>query len=356
MSAATEETAAPAAEDAAAALEQLQLAEPEAEGLSDAQLPPELPSTLPPPAAEAAEAFFYQFAMSLLPPQQLQMRDEAIRQRLEAAVRCRDGWGDARVAIYGSAGSTLRVGTSSDVDLCVQLGGQHAAQCEHVQQVARVAAEQLAAAEAQYPDAVRSLAESAAVEKTSRLAAADLDAQLKKTGRLERAREDLQARLEEATLGSAERLAALAAAKEPAAPGAEEAPLGGAAGGGAAPAEAAAEGADGELSPTAAHAAAFAEAERGRLAALQTSLDELLLEIDETREKAATQRAAFSEAEARAKAARVRAAAAAAGGSDVRLGEQTVLAAQKAVLAARDLDDNTKRIVHPLGTALSWAG
>ena len=52
----------------------------------------------------------------LQPPANLSERDEAVRVRMERCLRGR--WPDVSVGIYGSAGSGLRVGASSDVDLC----------------------------------------------------------------------------------------------------------------------------------------------------------------------------------------------------------------------------------------------
>ena len=49
----------------------------------------------------------------LLPPPELAQRDEWVRRRLEGALHRR--WPDASVAIYGSAGSGLRVGASLTV-------------------------------------------------------------------------------------------------------------------------------------------------------------------------------------------------------------------------------------------------
>ena len=67
-----------------------------------------------PPALDAA---LHALAQALIPPPELETRDEQVRQRVEWVMQSR--WRDARVAIFGSANSGLRVGLSSDVDLCV---------------------------------------------------------------------------------------------------------------------------------------------------------------------------------------------------------------------------------------------
>ena len=68
------------------------------------------------PAPPDLPALLQRLYDGLVPPVDLTSRDEAVRVRLERCLRGR--WPDVSVGIYGSAGSGLRVGASSDVDLC----------------------------------------------------------------------------------------------------------------------------------------------------------------------------------------------------------------------------------------------
>jgi hypothetical protein len=71
-------------------------------------------SSAPPAAAGGAlDAALEQLVQSLTPPPEIEARDEGIRQRMEQTMKTR--WSNARVAIYGSAGSGFRVGNDSDV-------------------------------------------------------------------------------------------------------------------------------------------------------------------------------------------------------------------------------------------------
>lgn len=75
--------------------------------------------TTPTPPAAAGQpvgvldAALEQLVQSLMPLPEVDARDEGIRQRMEQAMKSQ--WRDARVAIFGSAGSGLRVNNSSDV-------------------------------------------------------------------------------------------------------------------------------------------------------------------------------------------------------------------------------------------------
>lgn len=91
----------------------------------------------------------------LQPPANLSERDEAVRVRMERCLRGR--WHDVRVGIYGSAGSGLRVGASSDVDMCAYFPRHHQAG-ERVHALLRAAEAALLRAEAAEPAAVAELA------------------------------------------------------------------------------------------------------------------------------------------------------------------------------------------------------
>ena len=91
----------------------------------------------------------------LQPPANLSERDEAVRVRMERCLRGR--WHDVRVGIYGSAGSGLRVGASSDVDMCAFFPRHHQAG-ERVHALLRAAEAALLRAEAAEPAAVAELA------------------------------------------------------------------------------------------------------------------------------------------------------------------------------------------------------
>ena len=62
---------------------------------------------------------FDQLYASVLPPRETAQRVEECRRRLEWVVQKK--WRDASVAVYGSAGSGLSLGSVSDIDLCVHL-------------------------------------------------------------------------------------------------------------------------------------------------------------------------------------------------------------------------------------------
>ena len=62
---------------------------------------------------------FDQLYASVLPPPETAQRVEECRRRLEWVVQKK--WRDASVAVYGSAGSGLSLGSVSDIDLCVHL-------------------------------------------------------------------------------------------------------------------------------------------------------------------------------------------------------------------------------------------
>ena len=62
---------------------------------------------------------FDELYASVLPPRETAQRVEECRRRLEWVVQKK--WRDASVAVYGSAGSGLSLGSVSDIDLCVHL-------------------------------------------------------------------------------------------------------------------------------------------------------------------------------------------------------------------------------------------
>ena len=130
------------------------------------------------------EAACVHFLSSLEAPGHIAHRDELERQRLESILRQRGKWRDVRVAIFGSAGSGLRVGEKSDVDLCIMLP-RYADELNAARNKLRAAEDHLAAVEAAHPEAARLMGELGQAQRASRAAARDLDVQLKKLGRLE---------------------------------------------------------------------------------------------------------------------------------------------------------------------------
>jgi len=75
-------------------------------------LAPALPATAPPAVGPLDEAL-HRLVATLIPPPEVEERDEGVRHRMEQTIQTK--WRDARVAIFGSAGSGLRVGNASDV-------------------------------------------------------------------------------------------------------------------------------------------------------------------------------------------------------------------------------------------------
>jgi len=131
-------------------------------------------------AAARFEAAVCRLALRLQPPAELDGRDELVRQRMERAMKTR--WRNARVAIFGSAGTGLRVGAGSDVDLCIILPDEQRGERAR----ARLAAAdvELAAAAMAHPEAARQSSLLATAEREERMVASDLKAQKEKAARL----------------------------------------------------------------------------------------------------------------------------------------------------------------------------
>ena len=127
--------------------------------LQQQRAPPPQPSA---PAATDLESLVHRLYTSLVPPKEVERRDEQVRQRLEATLRRR--WRDVSVSIYGSAASGLRVGASSDVDLCATFPKLHA-EGERLHSWLRSAEAALVAAEAATPEATALMAQVAAASK-----------------------------------------------------------------------------------------------------------------------------------------------------------------------------------------------
>lgn len=165
-------------------------------------------------AVSEAERVLFKFLSSIEPPTELIRRDELERSRLESLLRQRGRWRDVRVVLFGSAGSGLRVGHTSDVDLCILLP-QHQSELYAARQCLRRAEEQYrrlgsknspftgwlqetaarimlsrcAAIETSEPEATRAIDTLDAANKSSRITAQELDQQLKKLVRLSQKRE-----------------------------------------------------------------------------------------------------------------------------------------------------------------------
>jgi len=131
-------------------------------------------------AAARFEAAVCRLALRLQPPAELDGRDELVRQRMERAMKTR--WRNARVAIFGSAGTGLRVGAGSDVDLCVILPDEQRGERARARLAAADA--ELAAAAMAHPEAARQSSLLATAEREERMVASDLKAQKEKAARL----------------------------------------------------------------------------------------------------------------------------------------------------------------------------
>lgn len=117
------------------------------------------------PAPPDLPALLQRLYEGLVPPVDLSSRDEAVRARMERCLRGR--WHDVSVSIYGSAGSGLRVGASSDVDMCAFFP-QHHRWGEKVHALLRGAEAALLEVEAVEPEVVAQLAQLDKAERSLR--------------------------------------------------------------------------------------------------------------------------------------------------------------------------------------------
>ena len=117
------------------------------------------------PAPPDLPALLQRLYEGLVPPVDLSSRDEAVRARMERCLRGR--WPDVSVGIYGSAGSGLRVGASSDVDMCAFFP-QHYRWGEKVHALLRGAEAALLEVEAAEPEVAAQLAQLDAAERALR--------------------------------------------------------------------------------------------------------------------------------------------------------------------------------------------
>ncbi len=133
-----------------------------------------LDDAIPPPEREQQlrELQCQQMLRAVMPPPELSRHDESTRARLEASLRSR--WRHVRVYVYGSAGSGLRVGSASDLDLAVEIGGSHAEAVFTARAKLRQAEGVVCGIEAAHPDAARLLAEEAEAAREERIAAAEM--------------------------------------------------------------------------------------------------------------------------------------------------------------------------------------
>ena len=134
--------------------------------------------------------------MSFEAPLELMQRDEYERMRLESTLRSRGQFHTCRVVIFGSAGSGLRVGNKSDVDMCVLLPPHVGSSGARVREWLRQAEAMLRTVEAAYPEAARLLDGVEAAQRGSRIAALDLDTQLKRLNGLDEKRNRLNEKRE----------------------------------------------------------------------------------------------------------------------------------------------------------------
>jgi hypothetical protein len=153
--------------------------------------PPRSPVPVPVPVPQSCvDMSIMQHLASFEAPPDFAQRDEFERMRLEACLRQRRMFHMCHVVIFGSSGTGLCLGNKSDVDMCIMLPS-HEEKMAVAKLELRHAEASVAQLEAAHPKLVVLIDSLEAAQGAARVAARDLDFQLKRLTRLTEQKDQL---------------------------------------------------------------------------------------------------------------------------------------------------------------------